>query len=82
MFSFRYPPDEDYPYSVINEWLVMRLAQRLGLDLAEALYAEVKAENAQIVQRCPELSATLAGELRCIRDILHTVLKEMTKQIA
>ena len=26
-------PDEDYPHSVINEWFVMRLAQRLGLDV-------------------------------------------------
>ena len=24
-------PDEDYPHSVINEWFVMRLAQRMGL---------------------------------------------------
>ena len=49
---------------------------------AEALYAEVEAENARIVQRLPELSATLAGELRCLRAILHTVIKEMVKQIA
>ncbi len=26
-------PDEDYRHSVINEWFVMRLAQRLGLDV-------------------------------------------------
>ena len=26
-------PDEDYPHSVINEWFVMRLAKRLGLDV-------------------------------------------------
>ncbi len=49
---------------------------------AEALYAEVEAENTRIVQKCPKLSATLAGELRCLRAILHTVLKEMAKQIA
>ncbi len=49
---------------------------------AEALYAEVEAENARIVQMCPKLSTTLAGELRCLRAILHTVLKEMAKQIA
>ena len=28
-------PDEDYPHSVINEWFVMRLAKRLGLDVPE-----------------------------------------------
>ncbi|MDO9271464.1 MAG: hypothetical protein Q7T94_00405 [Rugosibacter sp.] len=49
---------------------------------AEALYTEVEAENAQIASARPELSATMAGESRCLRAILHTVLKEMTKQIA
>ena len=49
---------------------------------AEALYAEVEAENAQIASARPELSATMAGESRCLRAILHTVLKEMAKQIA
>jgi hypothetical protein len=28
-------PDEDYPHSVINEWFVMRLAKRLGLDVPD-----------------------------------------------
>lgn len=28
-------PDEDYPHSVINEWFVMRLARRLGLDVPD-----------------------------------------------
>jgi serine/threonine-protein kinase HipA len=49
---------------------------------AEALYAEVEAENAQIPSARPELSATMAGESRCLRAILHTVLKEMANQIA
>ena len=49
---------------------------------AEALYAEVEAENAQMVSARPELAATMAGESRCIRAIVHTVLKEMAKQIA
>ncbi|WP_288486667.1 HipA domain-containing protein [uncultured Acidovorax sp.] len=49
---------------------------------AEALYAEVEAENAQIASARPELSATMGGESRCLRAILHTVLKEMAKQIA
>lgn len=49
---------------------------------AEALYAEVEAENAQIASARPELSATMAGESRCLRAISHTVLKEMAKQIA
>ncbi len=49
---------------------------------AEALYAEIEAENTQLAQARPELSATMAGESRCLRAILHTVIKEMTKQIA
>jgi serine/threonine-protein kinase HipA len=52
------------------------------LQAAEALYAEVEAENAKIASARPELSATMAGESRCLRTILHTVLKDMAKQIA
>lgn len=49
---------------------------------AEGLYAEVEFENSQLAHAHPELSATLAGESRCLRTIIHTVLKEMSKQIA
>ena len=28
-------PDEDYSHSVVNEWFVMRLAKRLGLDVPD-----------------------------------------------
>ena len=49
---------------------------------AEALYAEIEAENAWIAHARPELSATMAGESRCLRVVLHTVLEEMTRQIA
>lgn len=59
------------------EYLRSRIAQDAG-----ALYAEVEAENAQIADARPELSATMAGESRCLRTILHTVIKEMTKQLA
>ncbi|MFO1369781.1 MAG: HipA domain-containing protein [Marinagarivorans sp.] len=49
---------------------------------AEMLYAKIEAENAQLAQLNPELSATMVGEARCIRAIIYTVLKEMAKQIA
>ena len=49
---------------------------------AEALYAEVEAENARIADARPDLSATMAGESRCLRTIVHTVLRAMTGQIA
>lgn len=53
-----------------------------AVQAAQALYAEIEAENANIASARPELSVTMAGESRCLRVILHTVLKEMTKQIA
>jgi serine/threonine-protein kinase HipA len=49
---------------------------------ANTLYAEVEAENTQIAQARPYLSATMAGESRCLRVILHTILKEMARQLA
>ncbi|MBM5571567.1 MULTISPECIES: HipA domain-containing protein [Deefgea] len=49
---------------------------------AEALYAEIEAENIQIARVRPELAATMAGESRCLRTILHGILKEMSKQTA
>lgn len=62
-----------------------RLLEKLrsrAVQAAETLYAEIEAENAQIASARPELSATMAGESRCLRAILHTVLKQMAKQIA
>jgi len=52
------------------------------LAQALALCAEVEAANAEIVRVRPELAAMMAGEIRCVRAIVHTVLKEMVKQIA
>jgi serine/threonine-protein kinase HipA len=49
---------------------------------AQTLCAEIEAENAEVVLMRPELAATMAGEIRCVRAIVHTVLKEMAKQIA
>lgn len=49
---------------------------------AEALYADVEAENARIAHARPDLSVTLSGESRCLRTILHTVIKEMAERVA
>ncbi len=49
---------------------------------ADALYADVEAENALIAHARPALSATMAGESRCLRAILHNVLRETTRQLA
>jgi serine/threonine-protein kinase HipA len=63
------------------ERLLESLRSRV-VQVARVLYAEVERESAQIVHARPELAATLAGETRCLRTVLHTVVKEMTKQIA
>lgn len=62
------------------ERLLENLRSR-AVSEAEALYVEVEAENAGVVQARPELAATMAGEARCLRTILHTVIKEMSRQI-
>lgn len=61
---------------------VLENLRRRAVQEAETLYAEVATENAQIIEARPELSGTMAGELRCLRAILYTVIKEMAKQIA
>lgn len=63
------------------ERLIENLRSR-AMREAEALFAEVEVENLQIAHARPELSATMAGESRCLRAIIHTVLKEMSKQVA
>lgn len=62
------------------ERLIENLRSR-AVQESVALYAEVDTENARIAQARPELSATMAGESRCLRAIVHTVLKAMAKQI-
>ena len=62
------------------ERLLENLRSRIVSE-AEALYAEVEAENARIAHARPELAATMAGESRCVRAISHTVIKEMARQI-
>lgn len=60
--------------------LLDKLLQRIVPE-TEALYAEVEAENARLIAEKPELGITLTGESRCLRTILHTVVKEMVRQI-
>jgi serine/threonine-protein kinase HipA len=61
--------------------LLENLRSRIAQE-AEALYAGVEAENEQIANARRDLSATMSGESRCLRTILHTIIKEMAKQIA
>jgi len=48
---------------------------------AHALYAQIERENAELIERRPELAATLAGELRCLRAILHVVIAEQVVRL-
>ncbi len=45
------------------------------------LYTETQNDNNNIILNRPELSATFAGESRCLRTILHVVIKEMVQRL-
>jgi serine/threonine-protein kinase HipA len=48
---------------------------------AQELYDETASYNIQLAQERPELGATLAGEARCLRAIIHNVIKPMAGQL-
>ena|GEM_PF-3824286 len=47
---------------------------------AHLLYEHIQAENQGLLVHRPELAATLAGELRCLRAILHLIIQEMARR--
>ncbi|MBO1114745.1 HipA domain-containing protein [Bordetella petrii] len=61
--------------------LLQSLTSRV-IPEAEMLYEEIEAENAQILDARPDLAATMAGESRCLRTIIHSVIKEMARKTA
>jgi serine/threonine-protein kinase HipA len=61
--------------------LLENLRSRI-MPIAEALYADVEEENINMLKQEPQLSATMAGESRCLRAISHVVIKQMAKQLA
>ena len=62
------------------ERLLKQLCGRIA-DAAQTLCAEVEAENATLLLQRPELAATSAGESRCLRTILHTVITDMVARL-
>ncbi|WKN20195.1 HipA domain-containing protein [Azotobacter vinelandii] len=50
-------------------------------DEARALHAQVERENAVLIDRRPELAATFAGEMRCLRAIIHVVIAEQVARL-
>ncbi len=63
------------------ERLIENLRGRI-VQAAETLYAEYEDANTKLLSRQPYVPASMAGESRCLRTILHVVIKHMAKQIA
>lgn len=62
------------------ERLLENLRSRI-VGEAAVLYGDIEAENGRIANEHPNLSATMAGESRCMRTILHTIIKVMVQKI-
>lgn len=60
--------------------LIENLRSRI-VSVTEELYVEYEQDTAKILLQQPQLSATMAGESRCLRTILHVVIKQMVQQI-
>jgi serine/threonine-protein kinase HipA len=57
-------------------------AQRSRINVAaEELYRDFELEVAKLGQARPELRATLAGESRCLRAIIHVVIRTMIEKL-
>ena len=48
---------------------------------AEELYRQFDSEVLHLLLHRPDLGPTLAGEGRCLRSIIHTVIKEMVLRL-
>ncbi len=63
-----------------TERLLDNLRSRI-VQAAETLYTEIETENRQIVRAHPKLAAKMAGETRCLRTMLHVIIKEMVERL-
>lgn len=61
--------------------LIENLRNRV-IPEAEKLYLQMEAENEHLANARPGLAATMAGESRCVRTILHGVIKEMAVRLS
>lgn len=48
---------------------------------ARSLLAEIEAENAKMLEARPQLAATFAGELRCLRTVLDVIIGDMATRL-
>jgi len=51
------------------------------MPMALSLCTEFERENASLREAHPELALVLAGELRCVKAIIHTVISEMVQRL-
>ena len=51
------------------------------MDEATRLLAQVELENGQLEQQQRQLAPALAGELRCLRGILHVIIQDMVRKL-
>lgn len=64
----------------LGETTTSRIIQKMRgqiVEQAKKIYAEVAAENELLLAEKPELASTFAGELRCLRAIVHGVIQHM-----
>lgn len=61
--------------------LIENLRNRV-IPEAEKLYLQMEAENEHLANARPDLAATMAGESRCVRTVLHGVIKEMAVRLS
>ena len=69
----------------LNKSTAERLLEKLRGEItrvAEALYVEFEAENARLLDQQPNLALVLAGERRCVKAIIHTVISEMVGRLS
>lgn len=50
--------------------------------VARELLTKIEAENERMLEARPELAATFAGELRCLRAVLELVIMTMVRQLS
>lgn len=63
-----------------SERLLDGILKKIG-PMAELLMQEIESENSRLIEKRPELSHTLSGEMRCLRVIYHSVIKETVARI-
>ena len=65
---------------MINRNTVLRLIENISGRIAQKaqdLYDEISIENAELKRQRPELGIVFEGELRCLRTIQFSIIRDM-----